>query len=212
MDKLERIFDKVLRESQSLEIVQNAWNNIFVALDQYDMILFDIIYSSEENKILHEAVEEDKFQYCIDTLNNNIDIIIKCLGLDPIKQQSPNYFQKIVSIFSKTIRLRKKELNNILSSDNLIKLSGKIQNINEKFIQGLNSEEREPLLTFHNELFITLNKFKEYLQVYNKINPRKDVISTIEAIKRWKISDPKFKKDTINDWEKIDIPNWKKKN
>jgi predicted phage tail protein len=48
--------------------------------------------------------------------------------------------------------------------------------------------------------------------VFKKLWSRKDVINTIEAIKRWKISDPKFKKETINDWEKIDIPNWKKKN
>ena len=67
------------------------------------------------------------------------------------------------------------------------------------YIQGLEPEQRELFRVYHDRIGDSLSKFRDYLLTYNNVNSKKVIFGLGEAIRKWKISTPEFKKEVIDE-------------
>jgi hypothetical protein len=212
-------FDESLKTENLLNISKMAWEKLFNALDSYSTIFIDLMYSQGEFlKKIKEALEkeelekkEDRFKYCSEAVKFAVNTIIKCLKIDPDYDSSKDSFLDILKHFIHYLSNPKerKILDNILSSNNLVKLSGKINDIIVFYSTDLEKEDREALKNLHSDLTMNLSKLRKLLIIYNGIRPNKAVFGAKEALGTWIKSDQNFKDDTLNEWER-EIQKWKK--
>jgi len=213
-------FEEILKEENLLNISKRAWEELFKALDSYSTIFVDLMYSQGEYlKKINEALnkeeleeKEDRFKYCSEAVKFAVNTIIKCLKINPGYDSSKDSFLDILKHFIHYLSNPKerKILNNILSSNNLVKLSGKINNIIVFYSTDLEKEDREALKDLHNDLAMNLYKLRGLLVVYNGIRPmNKAVFGAKEALGKWIKSDQNFKDDILKEWER-EIQKWKK--
>ena len=209
-----------LRENSTQEIEmenllhdsKEAWENLFKALDSYSVIFIDLTYSQGGYlKRINESLEENTFKYCSEAVKSAIETIVKCLKIDPDYDASMDSFLIIVKHFIHylTSFRKKKILNNIFSSDTLIKLSGKVGNIISYYMNDLEDEEKKSLKTLHDDICVSLSKLRGLIIVYNRLKPNKAVLRAKEALGSWTSSDQSFKISALEEWEKFEIPKWK---
>jgi hypothetical protein len=172
---MRKIFEK--KSIEYIEVKQ-AWKDIFKAWDEYDKLLINFLFENYPDH-LQENLEKERFEYLQKIIQENIVKIIRCLGFNPKEQIQISSFQKIV-VFLKN----KKNLNVILSKENLIKLTGKIQNTISDF-NGLDKETKDKLFPLRVKLSIALENFRFYILAYNKVNFRKEIAGLTEVLKLW---------------------------
>jgi len=207
-------------EKRILHDSEEAWRNLFKALDSYSTIFVDLMYSQGEYlKKINEALKkeeleekENKFKYCSEAVKLSVETILKCLKIDPDYDSSKESFINILKHFIHYLSNsnERRILNNIFSSNNLVKLSGKVGNIISFYLNDLEKEDREALKDLHDDLTISLSKLRGLLIVYNRLKPNKVVFGAKEALETWKKSDQKSKIDTLKEWETHEIPKWRR--
>jgi len=202
--KLVEEFEESLKTVNLLNISKMAWEKLFNALDSYSTIFVDLMYSQGGYlKRIGESLEEDKFKYCAEAVKLSVETILKCLKIDPVYDSSKDSFLDILKHFIHYLSNPndKKVLNNIFSSNNLVKLSGKVGNIIDFYLNDLEEKDREALRDLHDDLTIHLSKLRGLLIVYNRLRPNKMVFGAKEALETWRKSDQNFKIDTLKEWE-----------
>lgn len=187
-----------IKENKDIQDVQNVWDKIFTAWFEYDKLLIDFLFENYPHH-LQESLEKEKFEYLQKNIQKNISKIIKCLGFDPNpkEQLQSTSFQQVIFLFK-----NKKDLNTLLSKENLVRLSGKIQNTISDY-NGLDKKEKNELFYLRENLSISLNNFRFYIMIYNKLSRKKEVVGLSEALKLWdKTMIPEDKRKVITEWEK----------
>jgi hypothetical protein len=182
---------------------QQAWDDLCNNLEKLSILIEDYYYFITGSKLV-EAAEQEKFEkqfkYLIKVINENINTIIRCLGFDPLKNEEKSSIFRRLSLSNFNA---KRDLERNLSKENLIKLQGKIYDTISSFrwlIQDL--KEEDPLTLLRSELRKALEKFGEYISIYNKYNPGKEIAGLHECLLFWRKSDEQFKTDVLNSWYK----------